>query len=106
MKTFASVICAMLLIAQADMPYGYYTILKISACGFFVYLALNLPTDRTLGAAYLAWSLALVYNPFFRIPLGREVWSVVNIMTVVACLYLVQKAKRNIANEVSKEPHK
>lgn len=85
---FTSIVIAMLLLALAKMPYGYYTVLKLTACIYFVYVALNLPRSTRSLSIFLSWGLAAAYNPVLRLPLGRETWSVVNVLTVFACVYL------------------
>jgi len=64
-------------------PYGYYVLLRWVCCGAFVFLA-----TRAVGFGVHAWAwtfgiMAGVYNPILRIHLNRELWSVVNVVTII-----------------------
>ncbi len=66
-----------------ETPYGYYLLLRIVICGicaFLAYRALKIGNDKW---AWILGVTAVIYNPIFPIHLTREIWSVVNIATVV-----------------------
>lgn len=66
-----------------ENPYGYYVLLRIVLCGvctFLAYHALKIGNDTW---AWILGVTAVLYNPIVRIHLTREIWSVVNIATVV-----------------------
>lgn len=66
-----------------DNPYGYYMLLRIAICAICAFLAFR---AYEIGNDRWVWILgvtAVVYNPIVRIHLTREIWSVVNITTVV-----------------------
>lgn len=70
-------------VALLEMPYGYYMLLRLLVCGVCIYLAVD---DAHRGRTDWAWMLggvAVLYNPVFRIPLSREIWSVVNVATIL-----------------------
>jgi hypothetical protein len=74
---------AALAVALLDMPYGYYGLLRVLVCGACAYLAAQ---DANHGKAEWAWVLggcAVLYNPIFKIPLGRELWAAVNVATIL-----------------------
>ena len=74
-----------------ENPYGYYVLLRWATCSVFIYLTLN-AINRDIG--WLSWVLgitAFVYNPIFRIHLDREIWSVINILTVVLAMISIFK---------------
>lgn len=66
-----------------DMPYGYYQLLRVLVFCVTGYLALE---SHRRGYVAWAWALggtAIVYNPFFKLALGQELWTMVNIATIV-----------------------
>lgn len=66
-----------------ETPYGYYLLLRIIICGICAFLAFR---ALKIGNEIWVWILgvtAVIYNPIFRIHLTREIWTVVNIATVV-----------------------
>ena len=80
-----------------DMPYGYYIFVRFIAMIGFAYLAfdsnqLDRPTEMFI---YIA--LASLFQPFFKIALGRELWNIVDVVVGVGLIASVfikpQKAK-------------
>lgn len=76
-------------------PYGYYILLRIVICGIFVYLAVRAFDLRKFGWVWALAITAAIYNPIIRVHLTREIWSVVNIATIVvlAATILVLRKK-------------
>lgn len=64
-------------------PYGYYVLLRWICCGAFIFLATRAVTLGVQGWAWTFGIMAGVYNPILRIHLNREVWSVVNVVTII-----------------------
>jgi hypothetical protein len=65
-----------------DNPYGYYILLRWVCCGVFAYLAFKAFAQEQQGWAWVLGITAGVYNPIIRVHLTREIWSVVNIITI------------------------
>jgi hypothetical protein len=73
---------AALAAALMDLPYGYYVLLRLLVCGICIYLAVReLEIGRT-GWVWILGGCAVLYNPIFRIHLNREIWSIVNVVTI------------------------
>jgi hypothetical protein len=66
-----------------DNPYGYYVLLRVVCCGVFAYLTLQALTQEKHGWAWTLGITAVVYNPIIRVHLNREIWSVVNLVTII-----------------------
>ena len=70
-----------MVIAVLDFPYGYYQLLRF--IGFFAFGI----------AAYISYSsgqkiipfvlgfMAIVFNPFIKVYLDREVWAVIDVLS-------------------------
>lgn len=81
-----------------DMPYGYYQFVRFSAMAGFVYIAFfNFENERK-NEALIYVVLALLFQPFFKIALGRELW---NIVDVIIAIYLFFSAFSNKETEQS-----
>ena len=65
-----------------DNPYGYYVLLRWVCCGIFAYLAVQALAQEMQGWTWILGITALLYNPIFRVHLTREIWSVVNLVTI------------------------
>ena len=66
-----------------ENPYGYYIFLRFVCCAVFAYLTVQAIGQQKEKWAWVFGVTAAIYNPFVRVALGRELWSVVNIATVV-----------------------
>lgn len=65
-----------------DNPYGYYILLRWVCCGVFAYLAFKAFGQEQLGWVWVLGITAALYNPLIRVHLTREIWSVVNVITI------------------------
>ena len=63
--------------------HGYYVLLKIIVCAGGGFLATKAFVVNCVGLGWWLATTAVVYNPFIRIPLGRELWVIVNIATII-----------------------
>jgi hypothetical protein len=75
-------------------PYGYYILLRWVCCGVFVFLAFQALAHEMHGWTWVFGITALVYNPFFRIHLMREIWLVVNVVTIVIAVASIVRLPR------------
>lgn len=77
----------MISIALLKLPYGYYTLLRVVLCFSFCYfIYLNYRYYQNNFFYPIFSLLAIIYNPFFPLHLGREIWVYVNIVTIVAVI--------------------
>jgi hypothetical protein len=70
-----------------ENPYGYYVLLRFVCCAVFVYLAIEALNQKKEGCVWVFGVTAVIYNPLIRIHLTREIWSVVNIVTIILAIY-------------------
>lgn len=66
-----------------ENPYGYYVLLRVVCCGVFAFLAFHALAQDKQGWVWTLGVTAVVYNPFIRVHLNREIWSVVNVATII-----------------------
>lgn len=78
------IICIIMLLwaLNPNNPYAYYILLRWVCCGAFAYLAFQSFEQEKQGWVWLFGITALLYNPIFRVHLNRELWSVVNVVTI------------------------
>ena len=74
------IIAILLLLCLADMPYGFYTIVRFVASFTFAYLSYNYFKSKKDGMGFIFAALALLFQPFFKFTLGRTIWNVVDII--------------------------
>ena len=96
------VLSIILLICTLKLPFYWYVILKIPITYIFINFALYdenrkvlVEEEKTSFWFYLWVCLAILYNPIYQIPLGKTVWIVVDVITVLVLFYsmTIQKSK-------------
>jgi FtsH-binding integral membrane protein len=82
---FPQLVAGMMLLwaLNPENPYSYYILLRWVCCAIFAYLALTASEQERRGWVWMLGFIAVLYNPIFRVHLTREIWSVVNVVTVV-----------------------
>lgn len=77
---------ALLLLGVADMPIGYYTLLRIVVCLASCLLAYaNYSKEEKINlSAILFGIVAILFNPFIPIYLqDKDVWTVIDILAAI-----------------------
>jgi hypothetical protein len=73
----------------AKMPYGYYEFIRFTALIAFVYLAYKNYAEGNKLMAFIYAALAILFQPLFKIYLGRELWNIVDVIVGVFLIGLV-----------------
>lgn len=83
MKLITIGIALLLLGCLADMPYGYFQFVRLVSAAFFSYTAYleNEKGSKELAIVFLI--LAVLFQPFFKISLGRTLWNVVDVVVAL-----------------------
>lgn len=76
-----------------NMPYGYYQLVRFIALIGFGVLAYQANQQSRQAEMFIYGALALLFQPFFKIALGRELWNIVDVIVGVGLL--VSLAKKN-----------
>jgi len=77
-----------LIICLFPMPYGYYTLVRFAAMIIFGCMAFSFYKEEKLPLCVLAFSLALLFQPFIKVALGRTIWNVIDVILAVALALL------------------
>ena len=80
------VVAIILLLCLADMPYGYYQLVRIVAMIAFAIMTYQYYVKENVPLAITFAGLALLFQPFIKVALGRTIW---NIVDVVVALFLI-----------------
>lgn len=70
----------------ADMPYGYYQFVRLAGLVGFAILANQSYKQGRQTEMIIYGGLALLFQPFFKIALGREVWNIVDVIVAIGLL--------------------
>ena len=80
-------------------PYGYYIMLRWICCAAFAYLAINAWGLNKIGWVWVLGVTAAIYNPVLRVHATREIWSVVNLVTIGLAIATIFVLKSDEAEE-------
>jgi hypothetical protein len=79
-------VAAMLFLALAPLPYAYYEILRVVACGTFGYLA-YVAVQRSANFHVALFAItAIIFNPIIPIYFDRAIWAIIDASAGVALL--------------------
>jgi len=99
MHNFIKIILALLFfLCLADMPYGYYQLVRFVALVGFAILAFQANEQKNQTETVIYVALALLFQPFFKVALGRTIWNVVDVIVGIGLLISVFKNKNAATN--------
>ena len=90
----SGVVAAANVIALADMPYGYYQLLRITVTGYAIWVAICVEKRRNSALVWIFGLVAVLYNPIIEIHMTRETHAFVNLLTaglIATELYLSRR---------------
>jgi len=76
----AGAFCA---IAILNLPYGFYMLLRCVATGAAIYLLLTARVRLHELQVFTLIVVILIFNPIWKVHLGRELWRIVDGMSAV-----------------------
>lgn len=82
-KIFLSLI---LFLCLVDMPYGFYQFVRFAGLIGFAILAYQANDQGRQTEMIIYGGLALLFQPFFKIALGRQMWNVVDVVVGIGLL--------------------
>lgn len=96
MEKFIKIVLSLLLLGcLLDMPYGYFQLVRFAAMIGFSYLALSVIEQKNKNEFFIYVSLAILFQPFIKIALGRSIWNIVDVIVGV-CLIISLFNKKTI----------
>ena len=85
-KTIKIILSLLLFVCLINMPFGYYQLVRFLAMvvfGILAYLAFKQNRESEM-IVYIV--LAVLFQPLFKIALGRELWNVVDILVGIGLI--------------------
>jgi hypothetical protein len=96
-KAIALVTSIAVLIGLGDLPFGYYTLLRLLICGFSLFLLFNERPIRVEWQRWLTGGWAVLYNPIVPVRIGdKGIWIVLNLLTVAWFWYIATRPSREM----------
>ena len=97
-KTIKIILAILFFLCLLEMPYGYYQLVRFLGLVGFVFLAYQANQKGTHSEVIIYVGLALLFQPFFKIALGRELWNVVDVIVaigLIASIFINSKKSKN-----------
>ena len=94
MKHVYLVLAAMMLLCLAPMPYGYFQLVRFVAMVAFGMIAYRYYVINKNIAAWVFGLLALLFQPLFKIALGRTIWNVIDVLVAILLIAIFVYEKR------------
>ncbi len=69
-----------------DMPYGFFQFVRFVALVGFGVLAYKANQKDRQTEMIIYGGLALLFQPFFKIALGREIWNIVDVIVGIGLI--------------------
>ena len=73
-------------ICLANMPYGYYELVRFAALVGFAILAYYANDNGNKIEVIIFIALAILFQPLVKIALGRNLWNIIDVIVGVALL--------------------
>lgn len=94
MRKSANIILAILLFGcLLNMPYGYYQFVRFLAMVIFSHLAYSSNELNKKNEVIIYLGLALLFQPFIKIALGRTIWNIVDVVVGIGLIVTLFQSK-------------
>ena len=88
MKYVPLYLAVVLLLCLAPMPYGYFTLVRILSTVVFGIYAYRCYLAKKEGLTWVFVTLALLFQPFAKVGLGRTVWNVIDVIVAIGLIVM------------------
>ena len=85
-KLIKILLAILFIICLAEMPYGFYQLVRFIALIGFAGLAYIANERQKNIEAIIYVGLALLFQPIIKIALGREIWNFIDVLVALALL--------------------
>lgn len=87
LSKYSKVVLAVLLfLCLLDMPYGYFMFIRLVSTIAFAYYAYEANEQGMQGLVIAFVVLAILFQPFYKVSLGRELWNIVDVLVGVGLI--------------------
>ena len=80
------VLAILFFLCLVDMHYGFYQFVRFAGLIGFAILAYQANQQGRQTEMIIYGGLALLFQPFFKIALGREIWNIVDVIVGIGLL--------------------
>ena len=88
-KIIKIVLAIFLLLCLFNMPYGFYQLVRFVAMVGFAILAYIASEHENKTEMIIYACLAILFQPLFKISLGREIWNVMDLIVAIGLIITI-----------------
>ena len=88
MKQLNILLVLLLFLCLTPMPYGYYQMVRFVAMVVFAIMSFQYYKEKKNGLSITFGALALLFQPFVKVALGRTIWNVVDVVVAIGLIVL------------------
>lgn len=92
-KPIKVILAIVLILCLANMPYGFYQFVRFAAMMGFAYFAYSANQQSNKNAMFVYMALAILFQPFIKVALGRTIWKSIDVITAVGMLLSITQKK-------------
>jgi len=85
-KTIKIILSILFFLCLAEMPYGYYQFVRFAAMIGFGILTFQSAETGNKSLLIIYGVLAVLFQPFIKIALGRELWNAVDVIVGIGLI--------------------
>lgn len=82
-------LAVLLAICLLDMPYGYFQFVRFLSLIVFIVFAYQSKQQGKEVEAVIYIALALLFQPFFKVALGRTLWNIIDILVAIGLILTI-----------------
>jgi hypothetical protein len=94
-KSIKIILAVLFFICLLDMPYGFYQFVRFVALIGFALLAYQALQEGRQTEVVIYALLAILFQPIFKIALGRDLWNVVDVIVGVGLIVSIVIKPKN-----------
>ena len=96
------ILAAILLLCLAPVPYGYFQLVRLFSTIAFGLMTFRYYKEGKEKLAYTFGTLVLLFQPLYKISLGRTVWNIIDVIVaiglIILCFWEWEKGKKTEKN--------
>ena len=93
MKPAHAILILALLLCLFPMPYGYFILVRCLTMAVFAVMAYHYYKAENHAMIGLCVVVLLLFQPFFKIPLGREIWNIVDVIVAIGLAVILWRGR-------------
>ena len=94
MKHLKPLLAALLLLCLTPMPYSYYQFIRSASTIALAVMAYQYYEKKREALVITFITFAILFQPFYKIALGRTIWNVVDVVVAVGLVILWYKERK------------